>query len=148
MKGSSAEKVKRKIRPEGIERERKAAPSTKAGGKKSFRVPLWQSPVIGALAIASLVLIAYIPAIRAGYIWDDDFYVTNNMTLRSLAGLKAIWFEIGATPQYYPLVFTSFWIEYHLWGLHPFGFHLNNVLLHIAGSLLLWAALRRLRVQG
>lgn len=101
----------------------------------------------GAL-IFLLVLLAYIPAIRAGYIWDDDSYVTHNFMLRSLGGLWRIWFKLGATPQYYPLVHTGFWIEYHLWGLNPLGFHLTNVLLHAACALLFWRALLRLEVPG
>ena len=44
----------------------------------------------------------YFPAFNKGYIWDDDYYVTNNPTLLDLNGLKKIWFELGATPQYYP----------------------------------------------
>src|SRR5437879_4713086 len=62
-----------------------------------------------------LTLAAYLPALRCGFIWDDDDYVTQNLTLRDTAGLRRIWFEVGATPQYYPLVHTTFWLEYHAW---------------------------------
>ncbi|MCH8149434.1 MAG: hypothetical protein IH987_15870, partial [Planctomycetes bacterium] len=55
------------------------------------------------------IIIVYIPAIQSGYIWDDDTYVTQNETLRSVEGLGRIWFEIGATKQYYPLLFTAWW---------------------------------------
>jgi tetratricopeptide (TPR) repeat protein len=84
----------------------------------------------------------------ADFIWDDDAYVLNNVHLRSVEGLRSIWFEPGATPQYYPLVFTVFWVEYHLWGLDPVGYHLVNILLHGANALLLWSCLRRITLPG
>jgi tetratricopeptide (TPR) repeat protein len=102
----------------------------------------------GILIIVAAVVVAYIPAVQGEYIWDDDFYVTENIHLRTLPGLGRIWFDIGATPQYYPAVHTTFWIEYHLWELEPFGYHLVNVLLHAMGSVLLWLVLRRLSVPG
>ena len=92
--------------------------------------------VLGGLLVAA-TLVAYVPALRAGYIWDDDAHVTENPTLTSLAGLRAIWLDPGALPQYYPLVHTTFWIERRLWGLAPLGYHLINVLLHAFNALLL-----------
>lgn len=95
-----------------------------------------------------LTLGVYAPAMRGGFIWDDDLTVTKNPMLRTAEGLRLIWFKPGATLQYYPLVFTSFWVEYHLWGLQPFGYHLVNVLLHALNALLFWLVLRRLSVSG
>src|SRR5438874_11081524 len=86
------------------------------------------------LTIATIV--AYLPAIRAGFIWDDPDYVVNNMNLRSAHGLFDTWFSPLSLPQYYPLVHTTFWLEYHLWGLDPLGYHLVNVLLHSSSALL------------
>ena len=100
------------------------------------------------VVITLLTLAAYWPALQAGFIWDDDAYVTGNQLLHDLHGLKRLWFELGATQQYYPMVFTTFWLEYHLWGLDPVNYHLVNVLLHIAGALLLWRVLVRLEVTG
>lgn len=103
----------------------------------------WASAVL-----FGLVLLAYLPATQATYIWDDEQYVTENVQLRSAEGLWKIWFEPGATPQYYPLVFSTFWVEYHLWGLHSAGFHLVNVLLHALNAVLLFRLLRALDVPG
>jgi len=61
----------------------------------------------GLILFATLV--AYIPAMRAGYIWDDESYITENSTLRTADGLRGIWFEPRALPKYYPLVHTTFW---------------------------------------
>ncbi len=104
--------------------------------------------VAGGALILALVLVAYGPALRGGFIWDDDAYVTDNVHLRSTAGLANIWFELGATPQYYPAVFTTFWIEYHLWKYDPLGYHVVNVVLHALGAVLLWRVLGRLTVPG
>ena len=103
--------------------------------------------ILGLFLVAATVL-AYQPVWHAGFIWDDDVYVTNNLTLRSVDGLRQIWCKLTATPQYYPLVHTSFWLEYHLWGLNPVGYHVVNVLLHALAAILLWRVLVRLQLPG
>ncbi len=107
----------------------------------------WLAAIPG-LVILILVVLAYLPALRGQFIWDDDFHVTKCEPLRSLAGLGRIWFEPGATQQFYPLTWTSFWIDYHLWGLHPFAYHAENILLHGINAILVWRILRRLNVPG
>jgi protein O-mannosyl-transferase len=101
-----------------------------------------------AATLVVAVLLAYEPACHDGFIWDDDSYVTDNQTLRDGNGLQRIWFDRHANPQYYPLVHTTFWIEYHLWGLNPLGYHVVNIALHAANVVLLLLVLRRLRVPG
>src|SRR5438093_11127814 len=99
-------------------------------------------------SIVIMIFIAYGSRWQAGFIWDDDDYITGNLVLRSLDGLRRIWFDFMATPQYYPLVHTTFWIEYHLWGLAPLGYHLDNIALHAANAVLLFILLQRLAVSG
>lgn len=94
-----------------------------------------------------LTVIAYAPSLSNGFIWDDDGYVQANPTLRSVEGLVDIWTKRGATPQYYPLVHTTFWGEYQLWGLWAPGYHATNLLLHITASLLWWVLLTRLGLK-
>lgn len=93
-------------------------------------------------------MLVYARTFAAGFIWDDDFYVWNNPTLRSLGGIRDIWFRPLSIPQYYPLVHTTYWLEYRLWGDHPAGYHVVNVLLHAANAILLWLVLRRLAVPA
>ena len=101
-----------------------------------------------AITLFGLVVAAYLPALGCGFVWDDDDYITENATLRSIDGLRRIWVEPRATPQYYPVVHTTFWFEYHLWGLEPAGYHLVNVLLHAGNTVLVWLVLRKLSVPG
>ncbi len=99
-----------------------------------------------ALVLIALTLLAYVPVLQCGYIWDDDYYVTQNQTLTSFDGLVDIWFSPRSIPQYYPMVHTTFWLEYRAWGLHPTGYHVVNVLLHIGSCLLLWRLLIKLKM--
>lgn len=99
------------------------------------------------LFLPLLTVSAYATALKAGFIWDDPDYLTENPLTQSLEGLRRIWFTTQ-TPQYYPLVFTTFWIEEKLWGLDPLGYHAVNVLLHGGSALLVWRLLRRLEVPG
>jgi tetratricopeptide (TPR) repeat protein len=107
-----------------------------------------QPAIALGLGLLVLTVIAYLPALQGGFIWDDDDYVTKNQTLRSIDGLRRIWLEPGAVPQYYPLTFSSLWTEYQLWGPRPGGYHLTNVLLHASAAILLWRALVQLALPG
>jgi tetratricopeptide (TPR) repeat protein len=91
--------------------------------------------------------LAYLPAIRGGFLWDDSAHVTR-ADLQSVDGLRRIWFEVGATQQYYPLLHTAFWVEHRLWGDSVVGYHLANLLLHGAAACLLVAIMRRLALPG
>ncbi|MCX7015539.1 MAG: glycosyltransferase family 39 protein [Candidatus Sumerlaeota bacterium] len=46
------------------------------------------------------------------------------------------------------MAYTVLWLENALWGLRPFGYHLVNILLHAANTVLLWLLLRRLQAPG
>ncbi|MCM3875861.1 MAG: tetratricopeptide repeat protein [Thermoanaerobaculia bacterium] len=103
--------------------------------------------LLGPVLVAAVVA-AYLPALQAGFVWNDDTYLTENRTLDGIEGLRLIWTEPRANEQYYPMVFSSFWVEKRLWSLQPFGYHLVNVLLHAGSALLLWGLLVRLRLPG
>lgn len=99
-------------------------------------------------SILGVVVVAYLPALSAGFIWDDQPGHVTRPELQSWAGLARIWFEVGATQQYYPLLHTTFWIEHQLWGDWAAGYHLVNVLWHATAACLVGALLRQLAVPG
>jgi tetratricopeptide (TPR) repeat protein len=96
-----------------------------------------------AFLLLAALLLAYFPALRGGFLWDDDAHVTRP-ELRSLHGLWRIWSDVGATQQYYPVLHSAFWIEHRLWGDSVLGYHLANVAFHAATAWLVVMALRRL----
>jgi tetratricopeptide (TPR) repeat protein len=102
--------------------------------------------VCAALLIAACFA-AYWPALDGEFLWDDAAHITQP-ELRTAGGLYRIWFELGASQQYYPLLHTAFWLEHRLWGDSVLGYHVINVLLHAAAACLVWANLRQLKVPG
>ncbi len=102
----------------------------------------WPMVAIFALVLA-VSLAAYYPALAGDFLWDDSGHVTNP-ALQSWSGLWRIWFEVGVTQQYYPLLHTAFWIEHRLWGDAPVGYHVVNLLQHAAAATLFGVLLRRL----
>ncbi len=71
--------------------------------------------------------------------WDDGFYVTNNEAVHKITpeNIK-IMFSKLVTDVYVPLTLLSFAIEYHFVKLQPFLYILDNILLHIAVSLMIF----------
>lgn len=111
------------------------------------------SPRARALACAALLVIlplaAYLPAYDAGFYSDDVSHIVQNERLRTARGLGEIWSDARGTDDlYYPLTFTTYWIDYHLWGMNPAGYHTPNIILHALNSLLVWLVFRRLGIPG
>lgn len=94
-----------------------------------------------------LAIVSYGPALHGGLLWDDEAHVTRP-DLQSFEGLYRVWFDLGATQQYYPLLHSAFWLEHRLWGDNTFGYHFVNVLLHATAATLAYVALQKLRVPG
>lgn len=99
------------------------------------------------LILAVVTFMAYQPSWHGGLLWDDDECVTP-LELRSVDGLRRIWFVPRATGQYYPLLYTSYWIQQRLLGDSTTGYHLVNLLLHIGCVVLVLKILRFLRIPG
>ena len=108
----------------------------------------WNRNWFLGLFLVVATILAYQQAWRAGFIWDDDHYVTKNPLLTAQDGLRRIWFSFDAPSQYFPLVYSTFRLEHALWGLNPAGYHWVNILLHAVNALLAWRLLLRLAVPG
>src|SRR5687767_6644172 len=107
----------------------------------------WRPGWVCALVFIA-VFVAHGPALTGEFLWDDQPGHVTRPELRSLDGLRRIWFELGATQQYYPLLHSAFWLEHRLWGDNPFGYHLINILLHATVACLVGVVLQRLAVRG
>ena len=97
-----------------------------------------------------LVVVSYFPAFSAGFLWDDPIW-TSSEAIRLWSGLWDIWFVppfIKQENHYWPVVYTTLWLEHKLWGFDPAGYHVINVLLHAVNTLLLWRLMLRLEIPG
>ena len=104
---------------------------------------------VGAVLLVIGALVAYLPALHGQFVWDDDSWTTNILdVLRDFSGLRAIWSNLIALQQYYPLTGTTFWIDYQLWGFWTLPYHVENVLLHALAALLAWRLLVSLKFPG
>ncbi|HTV62946.1 MAG TPA: tetratricopeptide repeat protein [Verrucomicrobiae bacterium] len=100
--------------------------------------------IAGALAIAALAAIVYLPILPGNFVMDDarligsgNALVSGNLTLRSL------WFGTDFT-----LATFGWWLERLAFGNNPAGYHVVDLALQTISSLLLWRLLARLKIPG
>jgi Flp pilus assembly protein TadD len=102
--------------------------------------------LLAALLVAA-VFLTYSPLWHSGFInFDDNVYITQNPAV--LAGLNRAGFRWDWTTthaaNWHPLTWLSLQLDAQLYGSEPWGYHLTNVLLHLANTLLVFAFLRRM----
>ncbi len=90
----------------------------------------WLVPVIVAL----LTGVAFLPALQNGFVsWDDDKNFLLNLHYRGLGLDELRWmFTAFHTGHYIPLTWLTLGLDYLLWGMDPAGYHLTNLLFHVA----------------
>jgi protein O-mannosyl-transferase len=126
-------------------KKNRARPSQPA---KESAVSRWATREAAALTLILLItLLAYLPALKGEPLWDDDANMTSS-ELQSPSGLARIWFQPGATQQYYPLLHTAFWLEHRLWGDSPLCHHLVTLALHMISVVLVYRIVRQLEIPG
>src|SRR3989338_8816354 len=95
------------------------------------------------LMIGVLALTAYAPTLRMGFLWDDHVMIEANPALHqwSWQNLKHDFttdvFDHQGDPYYRPAQTLMNRLDYTLWGARPVGFHLTNLLFHLANALLI-----------
>ena len=105
---------------------------------------------LSLLLLCLLVAVSYFPAVWAGFVWDDAT-ITGSREVQNISGLWDIWFSPGSIykeAHYWPVVYTTFWLEHKLWGYSPAGYHIVNVLFHMANTLLLFHLLTHLKIPA
>jgi tetratricopeptide (TPR) repeat protein len=100
-----------------------------------------------AALLCAVTVLAYVPALGAGFVWDDDTFLTRNRLIKAADGLLKFWFS-REPADYWPMTSTTLWAEWRLWGMNAHGYHATNLALHVLDALLLWRVLARLRLPG
>jgi tetratricopeptide (TPR) repeat protein len=109
----------------------------------------WARLAISNALIVLFVFLAYFPALRGCFVWDDASWTTNLSALfQNTSGLRTMWFHPTTLQQYYPLSGTTFWLDYQLWKFWTPPYHVENVLLHALAALLFWRLLLQLQLPG
>ena len=112
----------------------------------------WKDLALPSAVIVLAALFVYIPAMQADFIWDDNLLLTNFPLMHSGDALGVFWSPSAAmeqsVPDFYPLTWTTLWLEYRLWDDSATGYHVTNVAMHALGAVLVWLVLRRLAVPG
>lgn len=97
-------------------------------------------------SLVGATFLAYFPCWHGSWLWDDAIHLLANPVI-SPGGLAKVWIP-GGYLNYWPLTYTVYWLEFHLWGLQPLGFHLVNIAFHALAALLVWRVLTRLNLPG
>lgn len=99
------------------------------------------------LLLILAVCLVYYPSTHAGFIWDDDTFLTRNPVMASPDALNRFWLSTD-TPDYFPLVSTNLWVQKQIWGFNPLGFHWVNIAFHALNAVLVWGTLALFAVPG
>ncbi len=109
----------------------------------------WRDFLLHAAIIALACLWVYSPSYHGDWLWDDDQLLTANPVVQSgsLTGLSKLWFNPDGA-DFFPLSYTALWAQWPFFKNQPTGYHVTTIVLHLIGSMLLWALLDRMRIPG
>jgi tetratricopeptide (TPR) repeat protein len=134
-------KRSKKKRPASGPPRTSAARAPKTDFPSSVFVPLQ------ALLIVAAVWWIFWPVLHGGWLWDDNFYVTENPLLHDPDRLWKTWFVPGSIVNYFPIEATAQWAQWELWHNDTFGYHVTNVVMHLLGAFLVWRLFTKLGLR-
>jgi tetratricopeptide (TPR) repeat protein len=100
-------------------------------------------------ALVVIGLVVFGNSVSAPFIWDDRVAIVENTSIAPPSGLVDAFRPPAENPMTgRPLVNASLALNYRLGGLHPFGYHVWNILTHIAAALIFFGIVRRTLSRG
>ena len=105
------------------------------------------------LVVALTVAAAWVPSLRNGFVWDDQYDIIRSDRLHHARAIgdvfvhHAMWSADQpetAIATYRPLALATLAVDYQIWKLRPAGYHATNVLLHVLATLAVLLALAAL----
>ena len=128
---------------------KKTKPTVTGAAPPGAFKPRPQKRIVAAVCAALVVVCAaiYGQTLSHGFVnYDDPLYVTDNPNVQAGLSLQSIgWAFVTDRAMYlHPLTWMSHMLDCSLYGMHPWGHHLTNLLFHAAASVLLFLALRLL----
>ena len=129
-------------------RNRKRTGAAAAGwlSLKITSVPAARWLLLACAAVAAAAFVVFLPTLKFEFLsWDDSRYVTQNPWIRAWSNenLRHI-FTKPYFVSYMPLQLVSYMVDYSFWGLKPFGYHMQQVVLHALDAALAFVVGRRL----
>ncbi len=98
--------------------------------------------LICLVIIAIFAIFLYINSLKSSFVYDDEFTITNNVLIKDLRNLpillKKQYLDLSGEMSYRPVVTLSYFLDYAVFGLNPWGFHLTNMLLHALNGIMLY----------
>ena len=98
------------------------------------------------LALVAVVFGVFFRTLESGFLrWDDDINVFENPHVQGLTAENLRWMftDFEQAIRYKPLSWLAWAVVHEVFGLNPFGYHLANVLLHCANTVLVFLLIRR-----
>ena len=84
----------------------------------------------------------YFNALQNSFVYDDDGTIVSNNFVKNWGNASKIftpnYFSLSSELSYRPMVTLSYFLDYSIWQLNPFGYHLTNLLFHIANTILIY----------
>lgn len=111
----------------------------------------YKSDARGALPFIIIIIasfVSYLNALKNGFVYDDVSTIVNNPLIKNpnkvIYLFKDSYFALSGEVSYRPVVTATYFLDYIMFGLNSYGFHLTNIILHTINGMVLYRLLRYL----
>lgn len=107
-------------------------------------MPLLNKKLLPLGLLVLLVGVVFANTLLNQFVYDDKVFVVNNQYIKEIKNIPRFFTDTRSFSGdrgfmiYRPLAALSLALDHWLWGLHPWGYHLANILLHAANVILLY----------
>src|SRR5256714_10173008 len=127
-----------------------ATPASGTANKPALRKigALFRRSWVRCVVLALVGFAVHFPSLQGQLIWDDQYLAHDNPLIKSplliLENFRHYLFLDSFSSHYRPVQNISYIVDYLIWNNDPYGFHLSNILWHLASGILLFLLLERL----